>query len=183
MRPHFFGYGSLVNGRTHTYPELRALRIRGWRRVWRATNLRAAAFLSVERDAAARIDGVIAHVPGDDWDALDAREYAYARHLVDHDDPGVDVQIYRVEDHHLAPPTDAHPILLSYLDTVVQGFFHRFGAQGVTDFFASTDGWHHPVKDDRRDPIYPRAQTLSREELRLVDDGLDALAACVEKLD
>lgn len=183
MAPHFFGYGSLVNARTHGYPERGAARIAGWHRVWRATNLRPAAFLSVERAAGAEIDGIIAHVPGGDWAALDAREYAYERHDVAHRDPGIALQIYRVEDRHAAPPSPAHPILLSYLDTVVQGFFHRFGRDGVAAFFASTAGWDHPIHDDRAAPVYPRAQTLSRAETRLVDTGLDDLAARVEQLD
>ncbi len=44
--PHFFGYGSLVNRRTHVYDSAHRATLEGWRRVWRPTALRPAAFLT-----------------------------------------------------------------------------------------------------------------------------------------
>ncbi|WP_323785658.1 hypothetical protein [Thalassovita sp.] len=71
----------------------------------------------------------------------------------------------------------AHPILLSYLDVVVQGYHQEFGEQGVTRFFQTTDGWDAPILDDRKQPHYPRHQTLARPETRLVDRMLDDIGA------
>ncbi len=166
--PAFFGYGSLVNLATHDYVDPRPATLYGWRRVWRKTTLRDAAFLSVERDPDSHIDGVIATVRGGSWAALDAREAAYAK---------VDVTaalgaahttvVYRVIDS-LTTERGGH-ILLSYLDVVVQGLLRMHGPQGVARFFASTHGWDTPVRDDRAAPQYPRSQTLRAAEVALVD--------------
>lgn len=173
--PYFFGYGSLVNRATHAYPDAAPARAAGWRRVWRATSLRQLAYLSVEPAAGHEIEGLIAAVPGADWTALDQREYAYARHDltdVSHDRQGVGpIMIYRVEDHHLAP-MGAHPILLSYLDTVVQGFLREFGPAGVERFFQTTQGWEMGIRDDRAAPEYPRAQATTARERAMVDAAL-----------
>ncbi len=77
--PFFFGYGSLVNSGTHAYPEFHPATLPGWRRAWRRAHGRAAAYVTVMRDPTSSIEGVIASVPGADWQALDAREAAYAR--------------------------------------------------------------------------------------------------------
>ncbi|WP_102225455.1 gamma-glutamylcyclotransferase family protein [Acidimangrovimonas sediminis] len=188
----FFGYGSLVNRATHAYPEAHPARVTGWRRVWRHTSRRELAFLSVEPVEGAEIEGLVAAVPGADWAALDLREAAYDRHPVpaaqiDHPVARpIAVQIYAVppapapEDAGdttapAAPADRPLPILLSYLDVVVQGFLREFGADGVARFFATTSGWEAPVLDDRAAPRYPRAQILDPGEIRLVDGHLAAL--------
>ena len=177
MAQRFFGYGSLVNRATHDYPGATPARLAGWRRVWVHTPARPVAFLSVERAAGSTIAGLVAHVPGGDWAALDAREFAYARHAVTAQGPTGDLpaQVYAVPDGQ--PPTDAHPILLSYLDAVVQGFLREWGRDGAADFFATTAGWQAPVLDDRADPRYPRAQALSTRERATVDEGLARVGA------
>lgn len=181
--PYFFGYGSLVNRRTHRYrPALRAS-IGGWRRSWRATTLRPAAFLTATPAGPDdRIEGLIAPVPGHDWSALDMREAGYDRHPatdVTHDN-GADLEIavYAIPGR---PGLEAEncPILLSYLDVVVQGFAVEFGPEGVARFFESTDNWRLPVADDRAAPLYPRAQTLSEEERALTDLWLDRVGGAL----
>jgi hypothetical protein len=178
--PYFFGYGSLVNRGTHDYPRAVPARVRGWRRIWRHTRLRELAFLSVHPVEGAEIDGLVAAVPGADWTALDLRERAYDRvalcpTTVDHRHPGrLDVQLYRTRPEHEAPPDARHPVLLSYIDTVAQGFLQMFGRAGAEAFFASTDGWEAPVLDDRAFPRYARATALTGFERRLVDDALEA---------
>jgi hypothetical protein len=185
QHPYFFGYGSLVNLKTHAFPHAAPARITGWRRVWRETDLRPAAFLSVEPDPQSILDGVIAAVPDDDWAALDAREYAYARHAVDLTTlqtgaPQVsDVQLYATRPEISRPAGAAHPILLSYLDVVVQGYLAQFGEDGVAQFFATTHGWDAHILDDRRAPIYPRAQSLTAPEAALVDGWVQRLATVV----
>ena len=84
----FFGYGSLVNRDTHHFQGAQPAQLAGWRRVWRHTDLRPVAFLTVVPDPNGVIDGLIAPVPEGDWAALDIREGAYVRtpaaHLVAH---------------------------------------------------------------------------------------------------
>src|SRR6056297_1538246 len=177
---YFFGYGSLVNRATHGFDGARAARLSGWRRVWRHTTLRPVAYLTVVPDAGAEIDGLIAPVPGADWPALDEREAAYIRapaaHQVRHDLPHApEIAVYTIPEGLHGAPDEAHPILLSYVDVVVQGYLREFGEAGVARFLETTHGWDAPILDDRAAPRYPRYQVLSGEERDLTDRHLDRL--------
>ena len=172
----FFGYGSLVNRATQDYPGVKRATVSGWRRAWRHTGARMVAFLTAVPCPNTRIDGLLAEVPGGDWAALDAREWAYIRAPVE---PGRGAQIYHIPaDLHTAP-SQTHPILLSYLDVVVQGYLNEFREAGVTRFFATTDGWEAPIINDRTAPQYPRTQQLSPDETALVDAMLSDVGATV----
>ena len=176
--PWFFGYGSLVNRATHTYSEAHPARLAGWRRVWRHTALRPVAFLTVEPAAGVEIDGLIARVPGGDWAALDDRERAYDRvtvevaHPLDH---APAIAVYTIPEGKHGPATEAHPVLLSYIDVVAQGFLAEFGEAGLARFFQTTEGWDAPVLNDRGNPVYPRHQRLNADETLLVDEWLTRL--------
>jgi len=177
QHPHFFGYGSLVNRNTHDFTPVHPSRITGWRRIWRRAAHRPAAFLSVIADTTAEIEGVIAPVPNDDWVALDAREYSYERIAVTDDvrHPATDVRdisIYAIAPENAFRPDSDHPILLSYVDAVLQGYLREFGEAGAARFVDTTEGWDTPVRNDRGAPVYPRAQTLTKAERECVDDLL-----------
>lgn len=167
-----FGYGSLVNARTHGYAEVLPARARGWRRVWRHARDRRVAFLSVHEVPGAEIAGVVARVPAAEWPALDLRERAYDRTpLADvlHQGPaGIEVQIYRARPEATRPPSPDHPILLSYLEVVAEGFLSVWGPGGVRSFFETTDGWDGPVLDDLGAPIYPRHRPVGNEVREMV---------------
>ncbi|MFT7594660.1 MAG: hypothetical protein ACI8R4_001983 [Paracoccaceae bacterium] len=185
--PYFFGYGSLVNSATHDFANPHRARLAGWRRVWRHTDLRPVAFLTVVPDPGTVIDGMIAHVPGDDWQALDQREWAYDRvpatKAVTHTLPQeVDIAVYAVPSEKHGTPSTDHPILLSYLDVVVQGYLHEFGPDGADRFFATTDGWQAPILNDRAAPRYPRHQQLKPQETAFVDARLAAISATLIQL-
>lgn len=187
MDAFFFGYGSLVNRKTHDYGNAERAGARGWRRVWRHTALRPVAFLTAVPDPDCQIEGLIAPVPNGDWRALDYRERAYDRlALTDlaHPRPfAPDVAIYSIPAGKHGAPTMAHPVLLSYLDVVIQGYLHEFDEAGVANFFDTTEGWDAPILDDRAHPHYPRHQDLTPEETALVDHWLDRLDARVVHLD
>lgn len=184
--PFFFGYGSLVNTKTHNYARTYKAQIQGWTRIWRHTSNRAQAFLSVDPLEGSTLEGLIAHVPDNDWTALDIREQGYARqplddHRISHDhDAALDIQMYQVTQD--IQDTQRHPILLSYLDVVVQGYLQVFGPDGVTRFFETTKGWDTPILNDRDNPKYPRHQSLSAAETDLVDSHLADLAAEIEQI-
>jgi len=174
----FFGYGSLVNRRTHAYPAARPARLRGWRRVWCDLPTRREAFLSVEPAAESEISGLVAEVPQGDWAALDQREAGYRRlpingGLAQTPPLREAVQIYAIEAGRAAGQAEG-PILLSYLDAVVQGFLAEFGSDGATHFFATTVGWR-AVVDDRAAPAYPRAQALDPADRAVVDAAVAQL--------
>lgn len=179
---YFFGYGSLVNCDTHGFIGAQPARLRGWRRIWRHTVLRPVAYLTVVPDDSCEIDGLIAEVPGRDWAALDERESAYDRvsaaHQVVHGlSHAAEIAVYSIPEGKHGTPSEAAPVLLSYLDVVVQGYLREFGEEGARRFFDTTQGWDAPVMDDRADPIYPRHQRLTAQERAFVDDGLRRMSA------
>lgn len=178
--PYFFGYGSLVNRKTHDYPGVHAARLKGWRRTWRQTTFAPRPILTAEPYAGGEIEGVIAEVPNNDWQTLDAREHAYDRVLVtdavQHPVAAVSIlATYTVPFEKYPAPPEPRPIYLSYLDVVIQGYLTEFGEVGAKEFFATTAGWHAPICDDRADPIYPRHQVLTTPQRDFVDEQLDHL--------
>jgi Gamma-glutamyl cyclotransferase, AIG2-like len=186
--PYFFGYGSLVNCATHDFPNPQPAQLTGWRRVWRHTDLRPVAFLSIVPDPNTTIDGLIAHVPHDDWAALDQREWAYDRipatNLVRHPiKQDIEIAVYAVPEVRHGAPSARHPVLLSYVDVVVQGYLREFGSEGAARFFATTDGWDAPILNDRTAPRYPRHQQLTTSETAFVDENLAAHLAHITNPD
>jgi hypothetical protein len=179
--PHFFGYGSLVNRTTHDYTSTHPAQIKGWRRAWRHVEGRQVAFLTAVPDPASVIDGLIAAVPDGDWRVLDEREAWYkrdvAQNLIHNLTPAPEVQIYHAPATLHRPATHKHPVLLSYIDVVVQGYLKEFGEAGVERFFNTTDGWDAPIRNDRDAPIYPRHRRLSAMETALVDHHLRRVRA------
>lgn len=182
--PQFFGFGSLVNAKTHSYPVQGAARVSGWQRRWVSTPLREQAFLSVQRCDGVSIQGLMAAVPGADWAALDEREVGYARIALepkdvsqanDWDFPLAGLALYQVTDA-MRLKDENQPIMLSYLDTVIQGYWQVFGEQGARDFFSSTTSWDRPIQDDRAKPLYPRHQVWDEAVIRLVDEELTRLS-------
>lgn len=182
---HVFGYGSLVNRATHDYAVVEVTRIRGWRRVWRHTATRTTAFLTVTPDTSGEIDGLVTRVPRQAWSALDDRERSYElvtltpEHLQGTATGAV--QLYSARAAASAPPSLRHPILMSYLDMVVEGYLEVFGERGVEAFFSSTDGWDGPVLDDRTAPRYDRHRPVHPEVEALTDAALAGLPAQVQK--
>jgi len=175
---HVFGYGSLVNARTHAMRGVEAARLSGFRRIWQPSPLRPVAYLTAVADAAGHILGATAEVEPGGWAALDERERAYRRHALPGEAIGREgVAVYSVE--RVEPPRTDQPILLSYLDVVIQGFLEVHGAEGTQDFFASTAGWETPVLNDRATPRYPRHQTLTGVQREAVDAGLASVDAVI----
>lgn len=184
MTPYFFGYGSLVNRDTHSYPDAHRAALQGWRRAWVRSAAFDRVFLSVIPDPETTISGLIAAVPNNDWSALDMRESGYARlqsgDAVAHPLPRETMIAHYAVPENEKGPTTRNTIILSYLDVVVQGFLREFGAAGVSHFFDTTDGWDTPILNDRENPQYPRHQVLSAQETALVDQHLALLSARVE---
>ncbi len=177
----YFGYGSLVNLKSLRTPYLSAHRARlsGWRRRWQARPVVAGsfapienlAFLSVEPDEDAVIEGLVITDHRDSLPSLDQREVLYNRVTLDPeriewlDDAPDDITdncfIYAA-----GQPAAGNQarILRSYLDVVFQGYRQQFGERGPESFIRSTANFDLPVLEDRHDPIYPRAVQLDADE-------------------
>jgi len=178
----YFGYGSLVNLGSLRTPYISAHRatLKGWKRAWlsrpKVEGSFAArdglAFLSVVVSPEVEIDGVLIIDHASSLPALDKREVMYARTAIDvsalqfHDEtPHLDSQFLYVAEQPAATP-QSH-ILRSYLDVVMQGYLQHFGEEGLHRFMETTLNFDIPVKEDRDEPLYPRATTLSDKEISL----------------
>jgi len=94
-----------------------------------------------------------------------------------------EIAVYAVPEERHTRPSEEYPILLSYLDVVVQGYLRTFGAEGALRFFETTDGWGSPILNDRPAPRYPRHQTLTPYETAFVDAQLASLSAMIKHLE
>jgi len=178
----YFGYGSLVNLGSLRTPYISAHRatLLGWKRAWlarpRVENSFAPtdglAFLSVVRSIGSEIDGLVITDHASSLAALDEREVLYSRVDVDnsdiiyHDKPAdASSQFLYEADQPLAQ--DGVEILRSYLDVVMQGYLQHFGEAGLHRFIDTTLNFDCAIKEDRDDPVYPRATILTAEEIAL----------------
>ncbi len=167
MTPRFFGFGSLVNCDTHSYPNPRPAALTGWRRIWMPID-RDVVALSIHPAPKDTIKGLTADVPNADWAALDAREAGYNRQIIALPEEASETWAYAVPGPRQAI-LPQHHITQSYLDAVLLGFLEHYGEAGVIEFFETTDGWDIPVRDDRAAPIYPRHQPTTPDQRAFFD--------------
>ncbi|PVB63341.1 gamma-glutamylcyclotransferase family protein [Labrenzia sp. 011] len=186
----YFGYGSLVNidtipAATQVVPGV----LHGWRREWKVCGegedgLGRCA-LSVREDEGSEIRGVMAREPRAGLKKLELREQRY--HKVEgigaafrcdaaHQPGAGDMFLFRASPDHHRWGTDSHPILQSYLDCVLAGYYRIWGEEGIDHFIRTTDGWHVPVLQDRDSPRYPRKIVPDPDLACLIDRKLAALA-------
>jgi hypothetical protein len=73
-------------------------------------------------------------------------------------------------------------ILKTYLDTVLYGYFIRFGEDGVSRFLTSFVDWEFPILNDRVAPLYPRHQQIGADLLGFFDQTLDHFIGKVRQI-
>lgn len=181
----YFGYGSLVNLDTIP-PDAIATPgvLKGWVREWRVCGMgedgQGRCALSVREDPENEIRGVMVREPRSRLKDLEKREKRYRKveaigssfrcDAEQKNGPG-DLFVFVAAPEHYGWGTESHPILQSYLDCVLAGFYRFWGEEGVEHFLETTDGWHVPVLQDRHIPAYPRAVTLPAEIRVFIDDA------------
>lgn len=176
----YFGYGSLVNRDTRP-PQEEAFKARlsGWERHWAhrvaddGTN-RHCTSLSAwpASNPSTAIDGVVVLIEESELPALDQRESGYSRHRVpisafklDVTLPVKEVAIYQSLPQNFAAADKNFPILQSYIDCVMAGYERLFDKTGLAEFMRTTNGWSGNTLNDRGQPLYPRAVSLSDEQI------------------
>ncbi len=182
----YFGYGSLVNTDTLAADaEVTPGRLAGWRREWKICGKGAdgqgRCALSVREVPDGAIRGVMAREPRARLGDLERREKRYVKvDAVGHafrcdvkSNRGPDdLFLFRAAPEQCRWGSATHPILQSYLDCVLAGFFRFWGEAGIDHFLDTTDGWHVPVLKDRDRPHYPRRITLAPDLADLIDSKL-----------
>ena len=169
---YIFGYGSLINSSSRRITGIAgdslAVRVHGLERTWvgwEGSGMRAVAARPM---VGACCNGVLFEVPESELKKFDERETHYHRAQLDlvqvdylhgsqalSDDSQLWVYLYNHQGHGLR----SAPIVQSYLDVIL------LGCQEISPTFAQEfihdtlnwDVWH----DDRRQPVYPRAQSHS----------------------
>ena len=191
----YFGYGSLVN--EETLPAGTTVipgELKGWRREWRAcatwrdkpSNLpwKGVCALGVREQEGASIRGAMVLDSKANLPALDKREWHYERKTLHHatfvaDDSQIipeDTFLYKVLPQHSNWGSQAFPVLQSYIDCVMAGFYRLWGLDGMKHFIETTDGWDKvPILADRPVPYYPRAVKLSEDLMNAIDSLLSEL--------
>jgi len=182
----YFGYGSLVN--VDTIPaeaEVMPGKLSGWLREWRVcghgSDGQGRCALTVRQETGAEIWGMMVREPKTRLADLEVREQRYekveavgvafrceARNQKGPDD----LFLFKAAPEHKRWGSESYPILQSYLDCVLAGYFRTWGEKGIDHFLETTDGWHVPVLKDRQRPHYPRRVTLEPELAVLVDGKL-----------
>lgn len=185
----YFGYGSLVNVDTIAADaEVTPGTLFGWRREWKVRGEgpdgQGRCALTVREVAGSAIRGVMAREPRARLGELERREARYRKveavgnafrcEALQQQGPE-DLFLFKAVPGHCRWGSASHPILQSYLDCVLAGFFRIWGAAGIDHFLETTDGWHVPILTDRERPHYPRRVTLEPKLAGLIDDRLEAL--------
>jgi len=179
-KKHFiFGYGSLINSasRAVTGKTGNAIpaRVKGYQRHWSVMSPEfGMSSVAVVAKEGHHCNGVLVEVPESELPSFDQREKGYKRsrvsvqHLSAYGDdnlPDGDIWIYHTEE--IVDPHHHCPIALSYADVILAGCIEH-GEEFAQDFLELTNGWQHPLLNDRQKPRYPRVQpTLKSQAFEL----------------
>ena len=175
-----FGYGSLINAKTHNLGGLMTpVKLRNWRRHWKQvvkTPHGEFIAMTIEKEPNSIIDGALISIDQDILKQLDIREAGYQRVLLDcgeftdlsNDPANNKIYTYTTGAVDLSPKKSI-PILQTYIDCILAGVIDFFGENHLSRFVLSTGGWHTPIINDRDSPLYARAQHISSDKLSLID--------------
>ena len=180
MRKHYvFGYGSLIDdfSRTLTVPEARSHRpayADGFQRGWWLSSVQGKSpvtYVATSRKRGSQVNGVLFEIEESALTALDQRESSYQRESLEcsqirflREPLSSTVSscywIYTIPEPR--QPSTLAPIPQSYIDTCLAGCLkiddhYQLPTQGsfARAFIQQTQGWNHPVENDRLNPRRP----------------------------
>ena len=178
----YFGYGSLVNLNTlqTNYVAAYPATLKGWRRHWQSFDSKGAdrALLSVHEYASYEISGMLVIDRYENLPALDARETHYQRVPVSADALSIEDNRFNLSNFkadqlfvYVADHFDdtKPPLLQSYLDAVMSGFYEHYGSTGLQAFLSTTIGFDRKIIVDRDNPKYPRAVNVDPDMAKWFD--------------
>lgn len=166
---YIFGYGSLIcsdsrsrTGATHT---AHAIEVTGIQRKWSVhTPDWPATAVGAHSVKDANCNGVYFEVDAVNLAKFDQREQGYQRVAIpwqhvtaqqtNHSLPSTGTLWVYVGSHSMAQPEPSRPIMLSYVDVIINGCLD-YGEEFAARFTETTELWQFLV-DDRHSPQYPR---------------------------
>jgi hypothetical protein len=169
-----FGYGSLLNQRTHRRPDISIypFRLTGWQREWGhcvdSGGAGKVCALTIRPNRRAEVSGAFVVDLRANLRDLDEREQGYrrvrifsrARPSIPNIPANATIFTYTSDPPEFRPGSREFPIWRSYLECVLAGFLDVGGKTAARDFVVTTRGWESPILDDRTAPKYMRATSL-----------------------
>lgn len=187
------GYGSLLSEESRqrfSDMECQAipLTLHGWRRAWLTRSPdEKQTYVGAQQDESALLNGVLLEI-GQITPSLQKREQDYQFvevnldqidfHLPEKDRIAImsnvqDKPIWICQTLYSEPADQAFPIYQSYIDTCLIGCLETEIDDFIHTFIESTELWHHHWINDRVQPQYPRAASMSQASMALIDGALN----------
>ncbi|MGR5061470.1 gamma-glutamylcyclotransferase family protein [Photobacterium sp. DNB22_13_2] len=179
---YIFGYGSLINHAsrllTGQAKEAQPATVNGLQRYWGKVDSTYHISPLVAAPGEGVCNGVLVRVDEKALQQFDHREKGYRRIELDPTqlesfqpiEGHLPVWVYTKTDHE--PPCHIQPIMQTYVDTVLAGCLSISSSFAKT-FVDTTQGWHHPLENDRHEPKYGNHAGVRDEHLARIDQLLE----------
>lgn len=178
---YIFGYGSLINHAsrllTGQAKEAQPVTVHGLQRYWGKVDSTYHISPLVAAPGDGVCNGVLVKVDEKSLQLFDHREKGYRRIELDPTqleglqpiEGHLPVWVYTKADHE--PPCHIQPIMQTYVDTVLAGCLSISSSFAKT-FVDTTQGWHHPLENDRHEPKYGNHAGVRDDHLARIDQLL-----------
>lgn len=178
---YIFGYGSLINtssrqltGQTgNAIPAIVHGLVRHWSKIDDSYVLSPL----IVKQGEGQVNGVLLEVDDQALAEFDRRERGYHRIELRPDQvasqqtliQGVPIWVYVKND--IEAPCHNSPIVQTYVDTVIAGCL-EVSESFAAHFVEHTQGWQHPLENDRHQPKYQNLAGVSAHHHSIIDDLL-----------
>lgn len=175
---YIFGYGSLINRHSRqltgqTGKAVPAV-VNGLQRQWGKVDGRYKIAPLVAAVGEGHCNGVLVKVGCDSLTEFDQREKGYRRieldpmQVVVSGEATLSDPIWAYVRVNPDAPCELQPIMQTYVDTVLAGCL-SISEQFAKTFVETTQGWHHPLENDRQQPKYGNLAGVLDEQLTQID--------------
>ena len=178
---YIFGYGSLINSSSRqltgqTGKAIPAI-VDGLVRYWSKIDDSYVLSPLIVNQGQGQVNGVLLEVDEVALVEFDCRERGYHRIELNPDqieahqgfDPSQTIWVYIKDE--IEAPCNNSPIVQTYVDTVIAGCL-EISESFASHFVQHTQGWQHPMVNDRHQPKYGNLAGVSEHHHSIIDDLL-----------
>ncbi|MCB0325321.1 MAG: gamma-glutamylcyclotransferase [Bdellovibrionales bacterium] len=162
-----FVYGSLISSEARTLTgqagQVWPARANGLKRFWNAFADLGYAVLGLIPEVTATCNGLLVELSEEELSKFDQKEHRYRRSTlsaarIEHGGRQIrsSERVWIYMPHKVIAPTDAYPIVQSYIDVVLSGCM-EVSEEFAVEFIRTTVGWERPWINDRGTEQYQRA--------------------------